>query len=195
MAEEQDLGEQELNAMLDRLIRGKAPDEILGQTGVVGDLTRRLVECVLDGEMTAHLGYEKQAVAGRDGGNSRNGKSRKRVKTDAAEIDIEVPRDRDGTFDPVMVAKGQRRLPGFDEKVIALYARGMTTREIQGDGCRIGGRARMAGARARGRPSDRVPRRDPCEAAHGRRRPEPGGLLIANPPPDEELCAGRHVAG
>jgi putative transposase len=132
MADEQELGEQELNAILDRLIRGKAPDEILGQTGVVGDLTRRLVERVLDGEMTAHLGYEKHAAAGRDGGNSRNGKSRKRVKTDTAELDLEVPRDRDGTFDPLMVAKGQRRLPGFDDKVIALYARGMTTREIQG---------------------------------------------------------------
>ena len=132
MADEQELGEQELNAILDRLIRGKAPDEILGQTGVVGDLTRRLVERVLDGEMTAHLGYEKHAAAGRDGGNSRNGKSRKRVKTDNAELDLQVPRDRDGTFDPVIVAKGQRRLPGFDDKVIALYARGMTTREIQG---------------------------------------------------------------
>jgi len=132
MADEQELDEQELNAILDRLIRGKAPGEILGQTGLVGDLTRRLVERVLDGEMTAHLGYEKHAQAGRDGGNSRNGRTRKRVKTDTAEIDLEVPRDRDGTFDPVMVAKGQRRLPGFDEKVIALYARGMTTREIQG---------------------------------------------------------------
>jgi len=132
MADEQELDEQELNAILDRLIRGKAPGEILGQTGLVGDLTRRLVERVLDGEMTAHLGYEKHAQEGRNGGNSRNGKTKKCVKTDTAEIDLEVPRDRDGTFDPMMVAKGQRRLPGFDEKVIALYARGMTTREIQG---------------------------------------------------------------
>jgi putative transposase len=129
---EQEMDEQELNAILDRMIRGKAPEEILGQTGLVGDLTRRLVERVLDGEMTAHLGYEKHAQEGRNGGNSRNGKTKKRVKTDTAEIDLEVPRDRDGTFDPMMVAKGQRRLPGFDEKVIALYARGMTTREIQG---------------------------------------------------------------
>jgi transposase-like protein len=98
MAEEDELDEQELNALLDRLIEGKRPDEILGQTGVVGDLTRRLVERVLDGEMTAHLGYEKHAQAGRNGGNSRNGKSRKRLKTDTAEIDLEIPRDRDGTF-------------------------------------------------------------------------------------------------
>jgi putative transposase len=104
MADEQELDEQELNAILDRLIRGKAPGEILGQTGLVGDLTRRLVERVLDGEMTAYLGYEKHAQEGRNGGNSRNGKTKKRVKTDTAEIDLEVPRDRDGTFDPMMVA-------------------------------------------------------------------------------------------
>ncbi len=132
MADEHGLSEKELNAILDRLVKGKAPEEIMGQGGLVKDLTRRLVERVLEGEMTAHLGYEKHAQEGRDGGNSRNGKTGKRVKTDSAEMGIEVPRDRDGTFDPQMVAKGQRRLPGFDEKVIALYARGMTTREIQG---------------------------------------------------------------
>jgi putative transposase len=132
MADEQGISEKELNAILDRLVKGKAPEEIMGQGGVVKDLTRRLVERALEGEMSAHLGYEKHAQEGRNGGNSRNGKTDKRVKTDSAEIDIEVPRDRDGTFDPQMVAKGQRRLPGFDEKVIALYARGMTTREIQG---------------------------------------------------------------
>ena len=132
MADEHGISEKELNAILDRLVSGKAPEEIMGQGGLVKDLTRRLVERVLEGEMTAHLGYEKHAQAGRDGGNSRNGKTGKRVKTDSAEMGIEVPRDREGTFDPQMVAKGQRRLPGFDEKVIALYARGMTTREIQG---------------------------------------------------------------
>ncbi|MCJ7629418.1 MAG: IS256 family transposase [Longimicrobiales bacterium] len=131
MADEHTLSEKELNQILDRLVKGKAPEEILGQGGLVKDLTRRLVERVLEGEMTAHLGYEKHAQEGRDGGNSRNGKTGKRVKTDSVEIGIEVPRDRDGTFDPQMVAKGQRRLPGFDEKVIALYARGMTVREIQ----------------------------------------------------------------
>jgi putative transposase len=132
MADEHGISEKELNAILDRLVKGKAPEEIMGQGGLVKDLTRRLVERVLEGEMTDHLGYEKHAQEGRNGGNSRNGKTGKRVKSDSAEIEIEVPRDRDGSFDPQMVAKGQRRLPGFDEKVIALYARGMTTREIQG---------------------------------------------------------------
>jgi transposase-like protein len=132
MADEHGFSEKELNAILDRLVKGKAPEEIMGQGGLVKDLTRRLVERALEGEMTDHLGYEKHAQEGRNGGNSRNGKTDKRVKTDSAEFGIEVPRDRDGSFDPQMVAKGQRRLPGFDEKVIALYARGMTTREIQG---------------------------------------------------------------
>ena len=132
MAEEQEFSEKELNAVLDRLIAGKSSEDILGQSGLVKDLTRRLVERVLQGEMTAHLGYERHAQEGRNGGNSRNGNASKRIKTDTAEIDLEVLRDRDGTFDPVMVAKGQRRLPGFDDKVIGLYARGTATREIQG---------------------------------------------------------------
>lgn len=126
-------------------------------------MTRRLVERVLEGEMTAHLGYEKHAQEGRDGGNSRNGKTSKRVKTDSAEMGIEVPRDREGTFDPQMVAKGQRRLPGFDEKVIALYrsrhdntgdpgasegalpGRGIPDADLNGDGCGNGGRTGVAG--------------------------------------------------
>ena len=82
--------------------------------------------------MTAHLGYEKHAPEGRNRGNSRNGMSTKRLKTETGELGLKIPRDREGSFDPVLVPKGQRRLPGFDEKVIALYARGRTTREIQG---------------------------------------------------------------
>jgi putative transposase len=116
---------------LDDLLKGKTPEEIMGEGGVLKDLTRRLVERALEGEMTEHLGYEKRAPEGKGTGNSRNGKTKKTVKTDAGEIDIEVPRDRAGEFDPQLVKKRQRRLPGFDDKVIALYARGMTTREIQ----------------------------------------------------------------
>lgn len=122
----------DVDKMLDELLRGKTPEQILGAGWVLETLTKRLVERALEGEMTAHLGYQKHAVEGRKSGNSRNGATRKRVLTDSAEIEIEVPRDRNGEFDPVIAPKGQRRLPGFDEKVIALYARGMTTREIQG---------------------------------------------------------------
>lgn len=124
--------EKELNELLDRLLEGKRPEEILGKDGLVNELTKRLMERVLEGELTDHLGYEKHAPEGRNGGNSRNGRTSKRVKTGTRDIDLEVPRDRDGTFEPKLVPKGQRRLPGFDEKVISLYARGMRTREIQG---------------------------------------------------------------
>jgi len=122
----------EVDQLLDQMLKGKTPEEILGKDGVLKGLTKRLVERALEGEMTAHLGYEKHAVEGRGSGNSRNGASAKNVLTGSGELEIEVPRDRNGEFDPQLVKKGQRRLPGFDDKVIALYARGLTTREIQG---------------------------------------------------------------
>lgn len=123
--------DKDVDAALDELLKGHRPEDILNEGGLVQDLTKRLVERALEGEMTDHLGYEKHAPEGRDGGNSRNGRTRKRVKTGNDEVEIEVPRDRAGSFDPKLVPKGRRRLPGFDDKVIALYARGMTTREIQ----------------------------------------------------------------
>src|SRR5690554_656336 len=123
--------EKRVNELLDQLLEGRRPEEIMGAGGLVDALTKRLMERALEGELTDHLGYEKHAPEGRNGGNSRNGRSRKRVKTGSGEIDVEIPRDREGTFEPVLVPKGVRRLPDFDEKVIALYARGLTTRELQ----------------------------------------------------------------
>lgn len=123
---------KELDAILDSLVRGKSPEEIFGDSGLVKELTKRLVERALEAEMTSHLGYAKHATEGRNQPNSRNGRAQKRVKTESTELKIEVPRDRQGTFEPVLVRKRQRRLQGFDDKVLALYARGMTTREIQG---------------------------------------------------------------
>ena len=83
-------------------------------------------------EMTEHLGYEKHAPEGRELPNSRNGTRTKTLKTDQGEVEIEVPRDRDGTFEPLIVKKRQTRFTGFDDKILALYARGMTVRDIQG---------------------------------------------------------------
>jgi putative transposase len=123
---------KKVDELLDSLLEGKKPDEILGQEGLLGELTKRLVERALEAEMSEHLGYEKHAQAGRNGKNSRNGRAVKRVKTDTSEVAIEVPRDREGTFEPQLVPKRRRRLAGFDDKVISLYARGMTTREIRG---------------------------------------------------------------
>lgn len=121
----------DVDKFLDDLLKGKRPEEILGEDGILKDLTKRLVERALEGELTDHLGYEQHDPTGRGSGNSRNGKTAKTVTTDTGELEISVPRDRNSSFEPQLVPKGQRRLPGFDEKVLALYACGMTTREIQ----------------------------------------------------------------
>lgn len=117
--------------LIDELIKGKTPEEILGTHGVLKQLTKRMVERALEAEHTAHLGYEPHERADAPRDNTRNGAGTKTVLTDAGGIEIEVPRDRNGSFEPKLVKKRQRWLDGFDEKVISLYARGMTTREIQ----------------------------------------------------------------
>ncbi len=96
------------------------------------ELTARLLSRALEGELTDYLGYEKHAPEGRLGSNSRNGRRPKTLKTDQGDLEIEVPRDREGSFEPEIVKKRQTRFSGFDEKILALYARGMTTRDIQG---------------------------------------------------------------
>ena len=93
-------------------------------------LQKNLIESALGAEMAAHLGYAKHSVDGHNSGNSRNGTSRKTLKHERGEFDIEVPRDRNGSFEPQLVRKGQTRLTDFDDKVIALYAKGMSTRDI-----------------------------------------------------------------
>ena len=94
--------------------------------------TQASVERTLEAELTDHLGYEPHAFQGWGTGNNRNGKAHKTVQSESGELQIEVPRDRSGTFEPQLVKKRQRRLKGFDDKVIALYARGLSTRDIQG---------------------------------------------------------------
>jgi putative transposase len=117
--------------LLDELLKDyKTPEDIHGEHGIINQLKKRIYERVMDGEMTHHLGYDKYAPSGRNSGNSRNGKSGKTLITDSGELPIEVPRDRNSTFEPLMIPKGQTRFNGFDDKVISLYARGMTTRDI-----------------------------------------------------------------
>ncbi|MHC2283650.1 putative transposase [Bradyrhizobium diazoefficiens] len=120
--------------ILDQLLAGGSlkPEDLAGEDGLFRRLKKALLERALGAELTHHLGYEKGDPAGRGSGNSRNGTSSKALLTDDGEIEIEVPRDRAGTFEPVIVAKGQTRFDGFDEKIISLYGRGMTVREIQG---------------------------------------------------------------
>jgi putative transposase len=96
------------------------------------ELTKALVERMLAGELNHHLGYEKHAVVGRGSGNSRNGKSQKTLKGEAGEMTIEVPRDRNGAFEPQLIEKHQTRFTGFDAKILSMYALGMTVRDIQG---------------------------------------------------------------
>lgn len=118
---------------LDELLKEyKKPEDLLGEMGLMKQLKRALLERVLGAELTDHLGYEKHDPAGHGSGNSRNGTSRKTLKGGDGEITIEVPRDRKGTFEPQMVKKHQTRFDGFDEKILSMYGRGMTTREIEG---------------------------------------------------------------
>ncbi len=118
--------------LVDELLKDyKKPEDLLGESGLLKQLTKVLLERALSVEMTEHLGYAKHEPAGRNGGNSRNGKSRKTLKTEQGLLPIEVPRDRDGRFEPQIIPKGQTRFTGFDDKIVALYARGLPTREIQ----------------------------------------------------------------
>ena len=104
---------------------------LTGPGGLLGRVTKRVLEAALEGEMDAHLGYARHDPAGRNGGNSRNGRRAKTVLTDVGEVEIEVPRDRGGSFEPQIVAKRQRRLTGVDDLVISLVAKGLTTGEVQ----------------------------------------------------------------
>jgi putative transposase len=110
----------------------KRPEDLFGPSGLFHQLKGALMERLLDEEMSSHLGFEKNDPEGRGSGNSRNGYTAKTVQTDSGPVDVRVPRDRAGTFEPKLVAKRQRRLEGFDDKVLALYARGMSVRDIQG---------------------------------------------------------------
>ena len=119
--------------LIDELLEGcETSDDLLGQEGLLQQLTKALVERALQGELTHHLGYDKHAPAGHHSGNSRNGASAKTIQGKRGPLQIEVPRDRNSEFEPQLIKKGQTRFDGVDEKIISLYARGMTTREIQG---------------------------------------------------------------
>jgi transposase-like protein len=123
------IDEQLADELLGKAQAGGA--ELLGPDGLLSQVTKAVLERALAEEMTGHLGYEKHDPAGRGSGNSRNGTSPKTVLTDVGAVDLAVPRDRSGTFEPKIVRKGQTRLDGFNDRILALYARGMTTRDIR----------------------------------------------------------------
>lgn len=119
--------------LIDKLLADyKKPEDILGENGLLKQLTKAVLERAMQAEMTDHLGYEKHDPAGYRSGNSRNGVTSKTLKGDFGELPLETPRDRNGSFEPKIVAKGQTRFTGFDDKIVSMYARGMSTREIQG---------------------------------------------------------------
>lgn len=118
--------------LIDQLLKDyKSPEDVLGENGLIKQFTKAVLERAMQAELTDHLGYEKHDPKGQNSGNSRNGKSKKTLKGDFGSLPIDVPRDRDASFEPKIVAKGQTRFDGFDDKILSLYARGMTTRQIQ----------------------------------------------------------------
>lgn len=119
--------------ILDKILKDyEKPEDLLSQDGLLQQLTKALLERALNGELTHHLGYEKHDPAGNNSGNSRNGTTPKLIKGKRGQVEIEVPRDRNGEFEPQLVKKNQKRFDGLDEKIISLYARGMTQSEIKG---------------------------------------------------------------
>lgn len=120
------------NDLIDQLLKDyKTPEDILGENGLLKQFTKAVLERAMQAELTEHLGYERHDPAGYNSGNSRNGAGKKTLKGDFGELPLEVPRDRRATFEPQIVPKGQTRFDGFDDKIISLYARGLSTREIQ----------------------------------------------------------------
>jgi putative transposase len=122
----------ELDAAIDNLLKTyKTPEEILGENGLLKQLTRAVLQRALQAEMTHHLGHEKHGSIAAKGGNARNGSSAKTIKGDFGSMPLEIPRDRECSFEPLIIPKGQTRFAEFDDKIISLYSRGLTTREIQ----------------------------------------------------------------
>jgi putative transposase len=117
------------NELIDELLAGQDPASVMRQDGLLGELKKALLNRLMAAEFDHHLIQDR---ASGDGKNHRNGSTRKRVLTGDSHIEVTIPRDREARFDPVLIGKYQRRLPGFDDKVISLYTRGMSTREIQG---------------------------------------------------------------
>ena len=120
------------NALIDNLLKNyKKPEDLIGENGLLKQLTKQLLERAMAAELTEHVGYDKHEAIGNNSGNSRNGKSAKTIKGTFGELALETPRDRNGTFEPQIIEKHQTRFTGFDKNILSLYSRGLSTREIQ----------------------------------------------------------------
>lgn len=129
MAEKSTIPTELIDALLANY---KSPEDMFGKNGILEQLTKKVVERALEAEMTYHLGHEKHGPVTNATGNTRNGTSQKTLKGKKSDLPLAIPRDRDGSFEPQLVAKHQTHWPGFDDQIISLYARGMSVREIQG---------------------------------------------------------------
>lgn len=125
------LTEEMIEQLKADLTKAKTYEDLMGKGGAIKKLITSSLETMLETELTEHLGYEKYSANGKNSGNSRNGKNTKTLKNDQGEIDIAVPRDRNGSFDPVVVKKYERTLGPIEDKIISMYAKGMSTRDIQ----------------------------------------------------------------
>ncbi len=111
--------------------KAKSYEDLMGKNGVIKKLIKSSLENILDEELSEHLGYEKHSLEGHNSGNNRNGTTSKSIKTDEGQIELTIPRDRNSTFDPVIVKKYEKTLGPIEDKIISMYAKGMTTRDIQ----------------------------------------------------------------
>lgn len=120
------------NAVLDELMKDfHSPSDLTGENGILKELTKRLIERAMQGELTCHLGYAKNDPVGNNSGNSRNGTSKKTISGSFGKVPLDIPRDRNSSFEPMIVDKGQRRWEGFDDKIIAMYSLGLSTRQME----------------------------------------------------------------
>jgi transposase-like protein len=125
------ISDEALDKFKKKLSEARTYSDLMGKNGAIKDLLKSSLEQLLEAEMTEHLGYDKHSTEGNNSGNSRNGKTNKTLKTDEGEINISVPRDRNSEFEPIAVPKHQRNLGEFEDKIISMYAKGMSTRDIQ----------------------------------------------------------------
>lgn len=131
MAKKTDEQKQQ-DRLIDELLKDyKGPESFWGQSGFFAQLKKRIIDRTLDAELDDHLGYAKHDPKGKNSGNSRNGKGKKTIVMDSDQIELEPPRDRNGTFEPQLIPKRQTYFQGFDDKILAMYARGMSVRDIQ----------------------------------------------------------------
>ena len=134
MSKKSDRSDQVDSKLLDDILKNyEKPEDMFGEGGILKKLQKALLERVLEGEMSTELGYTKHNHEGANSGNSRNGYGKKTIKSSSGEFPIQVPRDRNGDFSPQIISKNQTRFDGFDDKIISLYARGMSTRDIQAE--------------------------------------------------------------